>query len=235
MLAGRDIMEAAFILLQDDDHIRWPLPELARWINEGVRALLLAKPSAHSGTRVLSLGEGTLQHIPTVAGQPTPLQLLDITRNLLDADEPRRGGRIVKATSQAALDAINPNWHDPRHERYRRDVRHFIFNEESPLDFYVYPGNDGTGVVEAVVSTLPAALAAEGDDGALESYAGDIGLPALYQPPLVDYVCYRAHSKDALTGNAALAQLHYQQFATAIGLKIQVEGATSPNARRAGP
>jgi hypothetical protein len=37
--------------------------------------------------------------------------------------------------------------------------------------------------------------------------------------------------KDDIDGAAARSAVHYQQFATAIGLKIQVEKSHSPNAR----
>jgi|FLYM01.1.fsa_nt_gi hypothetical protein len=233
MMTGREIMERAGILLLDEEFARWTLPELADWINEGVRAIILAKPSAHASTRILSLAEGTWQQVAEVAGEPVPLSLIDIRRNLRDTNSPRVGGRIVRAVSRTMLDAQDPYWHDPTRTRYRKEVRHFVFDEENPLEFYVYPGNDGTGVVEAIVSSLPTRLAASGDENELASYASDIGLPEPYSVPLLDYVCYRAQSKDDLTGNAGRAAAHYQQFATAIGLKIQVEGATSPNARRA--
>ena len=130
-----------------------------------------------------------------------------------------------------ALDAQAPYWHDPRQTLYKNEVRQFVFDEESPRSFYVYPGNDGTGKVEAVLSELPAVIAASGDPTLLASYGQDIGLQDVYLSAILDFVLFRAMSKDDDAGNPAGAVAHYQAFATAVGLKTQVEGANSPNAR----
>lgn len=217
-------MEQAGIVLLDEDHIRWPLAELASWINLAVKAIVLAKPSASSRSIVIELAEGTLQHVPQT-GTPTPLGLLRIVRNIEKVGPPRVGGRIVNATPRAALDAAEPDWHNPRRVRFRKEVRQYVFDESTPLEFYVYPGNDGTGLVEAAVSVLPAAVAPTDD---LAAWDVEIGLPEPYSEPVLNYVLYRAYAKD----DPAKSSGYYSQFATAIGIKIQVEGASSPNARR---
>ncbi|CEJ15945.1 hypothetical protein BN1110_06296 [bacterium YEK0313] len=234
MLRGRDIMVEAGQLLQDEEHVRWPLAELGGWINAAVDAILLAKPSASSTSIVMPLQPGTLQQVPQSAapGAPTPLRLLGINRNIITAGPPRAGGRVIRPTKRSLLDAQEPNWHDRRHVPYRSEVRQIVFDEENPLEFYVYPGNDGRGLVEAIVATRPARLAPTGDPTLLDSWLGDVGLSEIYSEPIVDYACYRAQQKDDYAANMGRAAVHYQNFATAIGLKIQVEGATSPNRDR---
>lgn len=225
-ITAAQVMTLAGRILQDEDATRWTLPELADWINEAVKAILLAKPSAHSETEVLSLSEGTYQTVPDGS-----LSLLRVVRNITSEGPPRVGGRIVRVTTRDALDAQEPYWHDPTRVPYKKEVRQFVFDEEEPESFYVYPGNDGTGKVEAVLSKLPTAIAASGDADTLASYAQDIGLQDVYLPPILDYVLYRAMSKDDEAGNPAGAIMHFQAFSTAVGLKVQVEGANSPNAR----
>ena len=217
-------MEQAGIVLLDEDHIRWPLAELASWINLAVKAIVLAKPSASSRSIVIELAEGTLQHVPQT-GTPTPLGLLRIVRNIEKVGPPRVGGRIVNATPRAALDAAEPDWHNPRRVRFRKEVRQYVFDESTPLEFYGSPGTDATGLVEAAVSVLPAAVAPTDD---LAAWDVEIGLPEPYSEPVLNYVLYRAYAKD----DPAKSSGYYSQFATAIGIKIQVEGASSPNARR---
>lgn len=232
MPQASEIMEKAAILLQDEDHIRWPLDELAGWINDAVAAIILAKPSASSESRVIELAAGTLQRVPQ-GGEPKPLMLVRVTRNIRAVvGEQREGGRIVTATDRAVLDAHQPYWHDRQHVPFRREVRQYVYDEANPLEFYVYPGNDGHGQVEIVVSLIPASVAATGDEAALESWNVPVGLPEPYTVPLLDYVLYRSFSKDATGADPGRAAAHYQQFATAIGLKIEVERATSPNAKR---
>lgn len=231
MLTGRQIMEAAGILLLDETYVRWPLAELAKWINEGVRAIILAKPSAKSTTIAVQLQKGTLQSVPQT-GDPQPLRLLSIVRNLKSADD-RVGGRIVRPTKRSLLDAQAPYWHDERRVRFQKEVRQFCFDEENPLEFYTYPGNDGNGIVEAVVSTLPAPLEPSGDPEDIASWEADIGLQEIYLGPLTDYVLYRSQLKDDVASNTGRSAIHYQQFATALGIKVQTERTTSPNRDRA--
>lgn len=229
MVAGSDIMRRVGILLQDEDHTRWTLPELATWINEGQNAIVLAKPSACSGSVVLQLVKGTRQTLTDTAH----LALLDITRNLLgDGSDRSLSGRVIRPAKRELIDSQEPFWHDNTRVRFKREVRHLVFDEENPREFFVYPGNDGAGRVEALVSKAPTKIVATGAPDELGSYGGPIGLPEPYDGPLVDYTVYRAFSKDDTTGSAGQAVARYQAFASAVGIKIQVEGATSPNARR---
>ena len=234
MPSAQEIFSRAAILLNDTGEVRrWPLAELCDWLNEGVRAICLAKPSASSITMVFELAVGTLQPLPSTS--PKPLTLLSINRNITDATEPRKAGRMVKHTDRGLLDAADPDWHDRTRTQFRKEVRNYCFDELVPLEYYVYPGNDGTGLVEAEVGTLPepVVIATGADPPDIASYDIDVGLPEPYSVPLLDYVLYRCQMKDDIDGAAARSVVHYQQFATAIGLKLQVEKAHSPNARPA--
>ncbi|MFN4167638.1 MAG: DUF6682 family protein, partial [Pannonibacter phragmitetus] len=86
--------------------------------------------------------------------------------------------------------------------------------------------------IKAVVSVLPAELVPAGSGTELTHWDVPLDINALYQGPLVDYVCFRAQLKDDLAANSGRAAVHYQQFATALGIKIQTERATSPNRER---
>lgn len=232
MTTGADIMQQVGILLGDEEHVRWTPAELRLWINDACKAIVLVKPSARSETRILSLAAGTLQSVTAIAGAPTPLALLNIVRNITDVGPPRVGGRVVKVTSQTQMDAADPYWQDPARNRPTKEVRQFIYDEQSPLEFYVYPPNDGTGKVEALCSQVPDALPVPASPDAAASYVGVIDLPEIYDPVIVDYVCYRTQIKDSTGGDSGNAASAYQRFASAMGIKIQVEGGSSPNARR---
>lgn len=231
MPKARDIMARAGVLLNDEEHVRWRLPELADWINEAVRAIILAKPSAHSESRIVQLAAGTLQALPT-EGADTPLALVRLVRNVRSTEPPFDSGRIITPVARDTLDATEPYWHERGYTPFRKEVRHYVYDEANPLEFYVYPGNDGTGYVEMVLATCPPPLTAPSAPDDPEAWTADVGLPEPYSVPILDYVLFRAQSKDDDSGNAGRAMTHFQMFAQAIGLKIQVEGATSPNARR---
>lgn len=239
MIKASEIFTSASILLNDEDFVRWPLTERAKWLNEAVEAILIAKPDASSKSVVLSLDEGTLQKV-SIEGDQKPYRLLSITRNVtLKEDETRVGGRVIRPTTAAILDANEPNWHSKSAVPFKRDVRQYVFDDVNPLEFFVYPGNDGTGLVEAVVSFIPDVITVvatgEDEDPAdpenIESWEVDIPLPRPYSVPLLDYLLYRCQAKDDTSGNAGRAMSHYNQFAAALGLKVQSEQATSPNAR----
>jgi hypothetical protein len=222
--AGQILTRAATVL-QDATFVRWLLPELADWLNEAQRAIVLAKPSANAVTVDIEMVSGTLQSL----GAEERLFLLRLPRNLKGAAAPFTGGRAIRPTARATLDASQPNWHDNEEVRFKDEVRQYIYDESNPREFFVYPGNTGDGRVEAVVSVLPTMIATTGTE--IGDYSGAIGLPEPYAPVILDYILYRAFAKDDIAAEVTRSQLHYRAFAEALGIKIQVEGASSPNSR----
>ncbi|MED5545698.1 MAG: DUF6682 family protein [Pseudomonadota bacterium] len=226
-MQASEILDRARRLIQDETSVRWPLVELCMWLNDGQREIALQKPSASSDNRVLELLEGTYQPLPADA-----ITLLRVVRNIRSIDgDKRTGGSTISVVARDMLDAQMTDWHDSRAVRFRKDVRHVVFDEEDTRSFYVYPGNDGNGLIEAVICVEPAPIVAQGDDPEeLDAYAVATSLPAIYANALLDYVCYRAYAKDAqYVGNTNRAALHYQQFANSIGIKLNAEALNSPN------
>jgi hypothetical protein len=225
-VAASELIRRAGVILGDESYVRWTLPELCGWLNEGCKAIVLAKPSAKSSSVILTLQAGTLQVLPA-----DYLALLRLNRNLkTNAESPRVGGRMIRPTTRDLLDAAAPYWHDPAKTPYRAEVRQFIYDNENPREFYVYPGNNGSGIVEAVVSEAPATITATGATDEIGSYATNIDLDDVWEAPIVDYIVYRAYLKDeTYAAQGSRAQMHFGQFAQAVGIKQQVETNTSPN------
>lgn len=226
---GSEILQRVGRLLLDETYTRWTLPELVGWLNQGLRAIVLAKPDASSATVVLSLQAGTYQQL-TDDGH---LLLLRAVRNIVTVGSPPVGGRVVRQTERDALDASLPTWHDASGNKAKKEVRNVIYDEANPRTFYVYPPNDGNGLLEVIVSTMPATLVASGDVDTITSYATEIDLPEPYTVPLEDYILYRAFSKDSDAADSTRANQHYQAFATALGIKVQAERLSSPNRKPA--
>lgn len=229
MALASEVLDRARRLIQDETSVRWPLVELVMWLEDGQREIALQKPSAVSVNRVMPLDAGTLQTLPDDA-----IALLRIVRNIVsvEGDGRRNPGPVIRVCARDMLDAQNRNWHDSRDVRYSRTVKHYVYDEEDTRSFYVYPGNDGTGMVEAVVAIDPAriiiARGADAED--LAAYEVELTVQSIYVNALVDYVLYRAFAKDAqYAGNAQRAALHYQQFANALGIKFNQEALSSPN------
>lgn len=221
------IISRAQVIVQDTTGVRWPFAELLNWLNDGQREVAVYKPSATAANVVLTLQQGTLQSIG--AGG---LALLRVIRNLkTPVTTPRVGTRATRVVEREILDAQHPSWHDPAVFAYQKEVKHFVFDEVDPTNFYVFPGNDGTGAVEAVVSQSPADLVATGDVNVLGSYNVAIKVPDIYANALLDYVLFRAYSKDSdYAGNAERSGNHFQLFTASLLAKQQNEQAVNPNA-----
>lgn len=219
------ILQRAQTLIQDVTGVRWSLPELAGWFNDALREVALLLPSATSKSVVLPLAKGTRQTIPDGA-----LMLMRVPRNLMpgSTDGDRKGGRAIRLVDRSALDTQYPDWHDEGRTPFRPIVRHFVVDEAEPRAFYVYPGNDGKGLVEAVVSLDPPQVDASGTT--LASYAADFPLRSIYANAVLDYVLYRAYSKDAsFSENLERADAHYNAFAMALGAKTQRRAGNTPD------
>lgn len=228
MIFASELMDRARRIIQDETSVRWPLAELNMWINDALREVVLQKPSASSRNRVLTLSPGTYQQIPSDC-----LALLRVVRNIVSVGEGdvRSGGRAIRVVARDVMDAQHPNWHDDYEYPFKPVVKHYMYDEADPKSFYVFPGNDGTGKIEAVVSRVPdpvVPLLQDVED--IEAYHTSIDMPDIYANAILDYILYRAYSKDAqYAGNLQRAAAHYQQFANSLGIKVQVETAYSPN------
>lgn len=221
------------LLLQDEGFIRWTVPELCDWLNDGLLEIVVQKPSATALTVSLPLVSGTLQTLP--ASYNSILRPVRNVKGELSGIEPRK---VLNVVSAETINAISPAWHDPSGVAFKQQVKHFIFDEANPRQFYVYPGNDGTGYMEAVVSNNPTPIAATGDETDLErfdnvdNYDVPIEMEDMFFTALTYFVLYRCYAKDSqYAGSAQRAAMYYTQYANVLGIKISVEANMSPNAK----
>lgn len=208
------ILNKAAVLLQDtlDANIRWPLTELLGWLNDGQRDIVLQKPNAYTKNAVLTLVGGTKQALPSDG-----ITLIDVVRNMgTSGAEPGRGVRIAM---REILDAQTPDWHA---STTSSRVVHYMYSRLDPKNFYVFPPQPSApcGSVEIIYSAAPA-------DATLVSV---ITVDDIYAPALLDYVLYRAYSKDAeYTQDQNRAATHFQAYAFSVTGKAKGEDGTNPN------
>lgn len=200
------------IILQDMTGIRWPdASELLGWLNDGQREVLIHKPNAHVHNESLPLVAGTKQSIPEAG-----IQLVDVLRNMgTDGQTP---GRAIRIVMREILDAQNPDWHALTPAAV---TKHYVFNPLDPKRFYVYPPAPGGTKVEVIYSAVPEDVA---------SLAAPISLDDIYANVLVDYVLYRAYSKDTdYAANPARAGAAQSAYLSALTGKTQAEVVVNPN------
>lgn len=209
-VTAKTIIDKATIQLIDLTNIRWTRAELLGWLNDGMRQIVLIQPSASSTTSVIKLDAGTRQYIPDDGWL-----LLAIYRNM--GTTGTTPGRAIRIISREIIDGFNPDWHsDPA----KAEVRNYIYTNQDQLAFYVYPPNTGTQYVEINYSAQPADLTAE---------TQVIPIFDVFQSALVDYILYRACTKDAeYAPGLALGQQYATAFVAAIQGKTESEVTNDP-------
>ncbi len=211
------IIANASTLLQDTTNVRWPTLELLAWLNEGQREIAAVKPNASITHGNIALIGGTKQTLPTGA-----ISLIEIIRNRGSSGVSE--GNAVRLITREILDAQIPDWHSVTATLV---VKHYMYSPLSPRTFYVYPPMSSTAYVEGIYVSAPTDAA---------TVAANIGVDDIYAPALLNYVMYRAHSKEAeYTANAALATAYYQTFQAQLGMKVTAESATNPNSMLGNP
>lgn len=207
---SQTILDRAAIILQDTSNVRWPAGELLSWLNDGQREIVGLAPDAYTRTENLLLSPGTKQTIPA-----SGIRLIDIPRNMgVTGATP---GRAIRPVDRAVLDAQRPDWHS---ESASTAVKHYTFDRRNPKVFYVYPPQPSvSGYVEITYSASPPDVSA----------GQAISIDDIYANALLDYVLYRAYSKDAeYTQNAERAQMHYKAALSSLSNKEGTDGTVEP-------
>jgi len=206
--------------LQDTTGVRWLDAELLRYMNDAQREIVNLRPDSAADHSNVQLATGTEQAIPDVG-----LRLIKVVRNMSAAGGSATGKRVIRIVDREILDTQEPNWHDPTvtgDAAHTTVPKHYVFDEDDPRKYYVYPGVAGNAFVEIVYSRSPTDFA---NASSAVSYLDDT-----YANPIIDYVLYRAYMKDAeFAGNQNRASAHYGLFISSISGGGQVMATLSPN------
>ncbi len=208
-----DILGRASVLLQDTAATRFTNANLLKFFNDGQREVVLHRPDANITNATYACATGSKQTLPSAA-----LRLVNVQRNT--------SGRSVTQVERVILDENLPNWHEAL--AGSNGIEHFIYDSADPKTFYVYPkAISGTHSLEIVYSSVPS-------DISISNFATDtsvIGLDDIYANCLTDYILYRAYQIDSEEGNMARAQMHFQAFATSLGIKTRSDASLAPRPR----
>lgn len=192
-ITGTQISTRVGILLNDTSLVRWTGDERLIWINDGRREMAGLKPTIFgSGTKVShTLAAGCYQRLGTTGAY----QLKSIDSN-------QSTGKAIRPTTQSQLDAFKPGWRADT----GTEVQNWFPDETDPLAFWVYPAV-AAAVVDAHAWITPTDLT-------------DLSQTALpfdqWEPALVNYVCYRALSKEDEASLVAKATAFYQLYTAAL-------------------
>ena len=193
-----DVISRAQDVLVDTGAVRWTSAELIRWVNDAQREIATVQPHANAKIANVTLVAGTKQALPAGA-----ITLIRVTRNMgvggaASAEAPR-------LVMQTTMDLHRPAWHA---DTATLLVKNYMHDPRLPRQFYVYPAMSGATVVECEYAVIPAAVAATTDPITLDDF---------YLNAIVDFVLYRAFSKDLeIPGNASKAAMHMAAFAASL-------------------
>lgn len=210
-ITAQSIIDRAAIIIQDETGTRWPSDELLKWLNDGQREIVMLKPDSYAQNESMALAAGTKQSLPTAG-----IALIDVVRNMgVDGSTP---GKVIRRIDRRILDDQHPDWHE---ETPSAEVGHYAFDQRDPKHFYVWPPADGTTQVEIIYSASPTEIS---------DPANTITLDDVYANALLDYILYRAYSKDAdYAGNAQRAISARASFMASLGLQDYAEAVYNPN------
>ena len=217
-----DITSRVHVLLNDQEATRWNDSELVSWINDAQKLVAMTRPDSSVSNSAITLVAGTRQSVPTGG-----FRLLDVIRNL--GSDGVTGGRAIRYCDREVLDSQNPGWHS---ETQSSTIKHFIYDNRNPMVFYVYPPAAAGTKVEAMYSVSPAEIVydATNQTTIASSLATTLSVSDIYLEAVVNYVLYRAYSKDAeFAQNAQLAAGYLQTVYSMLGIKTQKDVAFSPD------
>jgi len=217
----QSVIDRVQTVLQDTTGVRWPVVnELVLWINDAQREVALMKPDASAVNETVTLTTGTKQSIPTTGNR-----LLKVVRNM-SAASGGTGKRSVRLVDAEVLNSQTPDWHDPTvsgDAAHTNIVKHYVYEEANPRNYYVYPGVSGSAYLEIIYSSNPTTVA----------QSGNLSIPDIFANAVMNYVLYMAYMKDAeIAGNADRANSHYQLFTASVAGKGQLDAVTNPNIER---
>ena len=230
---AQSLVRRAVDTSQDNTSIRWPLREFVRYLNDGQREIVLYRPDAMATFANITCVAGTKQALPSAG-----TKLIEVIRN----NPANAGGRAVRLTNREILDAGQPGWHLITGVA---EILHYMYDPRDPKTFYVFPPATTAAKLDIVYSSNPTDVATPADGLSLPTdtasdftgaspaaVLGAISVPDIYANALVDYMLYRAYSKDAdYAGNAARAQAHYAVFANTLGIEIKATMAIAPTSQ----
>ena len=204
-ITATSIISKAQVLAQDTTAIRWPVVEWLGWLNDAQREIAIARPNSFTKIASVPMVVGTKQAIPSDG-----IMFLEYIRAMgAGGTTP---GITARKVDRRLLDSQVPAWHTVT---ATAAPQHYVFDQMAPKSFYVYPPSTGSVQAEILYSASPTDVVAVGNT---------ISVDDIYATVLLDYLLYRAYSKDSeFVGNAERALVYRKAFDSALGLKTAAD------------
>lgn len=207
------IYQAKTLLQESGEGVHWPVTELQTWLNEGYRAIVLEHPRANAFVGTHTCTSGVRQDITDT--DASAIAVVDVVRNLASTSKKRPIFRV----DRTAFSVAHPDWYVTKSGV---DVEYYMVDGALPQEFLVYPPATTAAQLEVVFAKVPTAHALSSAALVSPSTTDVINVGDIYVGVLVDYILYRAHSKDIDVANIELAAAHKAAFDGALkAMKLQ--------------
>lgn len=214
------LISKAQTLLQDVTSVRWPVLELQGWLNDAYREVVNLRPDSNTQTGTFTCAAGPRQVV--TAQFSNALRLIEAVRNVAAGSDKR----AVRLIDRKVLDEQRRTWYA---ETASVTIQQYMFDPRVPKEFLVYPPATTAAQLEIAYSSVPTAHALTENQLTNPATTEVIRIDDSYANALLDYMLYRAYSKDAdYAANAQRAVAHFQAFQNALGVKGQTEAASQP-------
>lgn len=217
-----DIITRAQTLLLDTTATRWAAVELQYWLNDSYREIVNLRPDANSQTSTFTCVAGYRQNL--TSSLATANRLLEVISNKA-ATSTKQGVRIV---TRRSLDTDRPGWYN---ENGSVNTQLYVYDPRFATEFLVYPPATTSTQLEVVYNTIPTPHTLTANDLPPISSASTevIRISDSYANAILDYILYRAYTKDSdQQSNAGRAVAHFQAFQNGLGIKTQSDQAAQP-------
>lgn len=169
--------------------------ELLRFVNLGIKEIANHKPELFSTVGDMVCEAGKCEQAITFEDA---MQILDVLCI--------HGGQAITPFDRRSMDLFRPAWRQDA----EGPAEQWSPIDGDPLRFFIYPKAPAGQTLDVLFARNP-------DDYALTDVIAD--LPEVTKPALVDYVIYRAQSKDDPHVISQRANSHYTAFLNKIGVK----------------
>lgn len=219
-----DIVRKAEKIMNDEGGVRWTRLELQDWINDAYKEVILHRPDANAQSATVTLAVGTRQKLADAASinLPNAISVLDVVRNMAATSNKR----AIRFIDRRILDDQSPAWHA---DTGSLNILHWMDDPRLPKEFLVWPPAATGAQVEIAYSSVPtphALTITALDPGAAPPDTTVLNIDDIYANVVLDYVLYRAYSKDAeYAANGQRAAGYMGSFNSALGIKTTVDGA----------
>lgn len=173
-MTPQDIINKARIVLNDTDAegYRQEDPELLAWVNAGLQEAAILRPDLFQAVGHIECAADTVEQALPFASAQKVLAVIGVHE-----------GPAVTPFDLNAMQAFSRNWK----QATAGEARQWSAHPSDPLRFYIYPKAPAGQLIDVLYVKNPAAV------GLTDSI---LDIPVTFESALVDYVVYRAESKD---------------------------------------